>query len=71
LQAQAERQRRAFEAGFLERSLEVIWDRRLPHRLRGLSDNYITVYAPDRQQTLGTLARVRPVAAVADGLVCA
>ena len=71
LHAQAERQRRAFEARFLDRSLEVIWDRRLPHRLRGLSDNYITVYAPDRQQTLGTLARVRPMAAVADGLVCA
>jgi threonylcarbamoyladenosine tRNA methylthiotransferase MtaB len=70
LQAQAERQRRAYEARFLDRPLEVIWDRRLPHRLRGLSDNYITVYAPDRQQPLGALARVHPVAAAADGLLC-
>src|SRR5438270_1569705 len=69
LQAQAERQRRAFEARFLDRSLEVIWDRRLPHRLRGLSDNYITVYAPARGQTLGALATIRPVASCGDGLL--
>jgi threonylcarbamoyladenosine tRNA methylthiotransferase MtaB len=71
LQAQAERQRRVYEARFLDRWLEVVWDRRLPHRLRGLSDNYITVYAADQQQPLGGLARVHPVAAVADGLLCA
>jgi threonylcarbamoyladenosine tRNA methylthiotransferase MtaB len=71
LQAQAERQRRVYEARFVDRPLEVIWDRRLPQRLRGLSDNYITVYAPDHQQPLGALARVHPVAAVADGLLCA
>ena len=71
LQAQADHQRQAYEARFLGRPLEVIWDRRLPHRMRGLSDNYITVYAPERAQTLGTLARVEPVASVGDGLLCA
>ena len=71
LQKQADGQRRAYEARFLEHPLEVIWDRRLPHRVRGLSDNYITVYAPDRAQTLGTLARVEPVTSVDDGLLCA
>ena len=71
LQTQAEEQRRAYEAQFLGRPLDVIWDRRLPHRVRGLSDNYITVYAPDRAQSLGTLARVEPVASAGDGLLCA
>ena len=71
LQSQAEEQRRAYEARFVGRPLDVVWDRRLPHRVRGLSDNYITVYAPDRAQTLGALARVEPVASVADGLLCA
>ncbi|HEX3629313.1 MAG TPA: tRNA (N(6)-L-threonylcarbamoyladenosine(37)-C(2))-methylthiotransferase MtaB [Candidatus Dormibacteraeota bacterium] len=69
LQAQAESQRRAYERRFLGRPLEVIWDRRLPHRVRGLSDNYITIYAPDRGQVLGQTAPVEPVAAVADGLL--
>jgi threonylcarbamoyladenosine tRNA methylthiotransferase MtaB len=71
LHAQAEAQRRAYEARFLGQPLDVIWDRRLPHRVRGLSDNYITVYAPDRAQALGTLSRVEPIASVADGLLCA
>jgi len=71
LQAQAEAQRRAYEARFLDRDLEVVWDRRFPNRMRGLSDNYITVYAPARGQALGTLATVRPLAPTEDGLRCA
>lgn len=71
LQAQAEAQRRAYEARFIGRDLEVIWDRRLPSRMRGLTDNYITVYAPERGQTLGALASVHPLARGADGLLCA
>jgi threonylcarbamoyladenosine tRNA methylthiotransferase MtaB len=71
LQAQADDQRRAYEARFIGRELEVIWDRRLPSRMRGLTDNYITVYAPERGQTLGSLARVRPLTRIADGLLCA
>jgi threonylcarbamoyladenosine tRNA methylthiotransferase MtaB len=71
LQAQAERQRQAYEARFVDRELEVVWDRRLPNRTRGLSDNYITVYAPARDQRLGTLARVRPLTQASDGLLCA
>ncbi|HEV3097853.1 MAG TPA: MiaB/RimO family radical SAM methylthiotransferase [Candidatus Dormibacteraeota bacterium] len=71
LQAQAESQRRAYEARFIDRDLEVVWDREFPHRMRGLSDNYITVYAPARGQQLGTLARVRPLTPTDDGLLCA
>jgi threonylcarbamoyladenosine tRNA methylthiotransferase MtaB len=71
LQAQAERQRRAYEARFIDRDLEVVWDREFPNRMRGLSDNYITVYAPARGQQLGTLARVRPLTPTDDGLLCA
>jgi len=71
LQAQAESQRRAYEARFIDRDLEVVWDREFPHQVRGLSDNYITVYAPARGQRLGTLARVRPLTPTDDGLVCA
>jgi threonylcarbamoyladenosine tRNA methylthiotransferase MtaB len=71
LQAQAEAQRRAYESRFIGQDLEVIWDRRLPSRVRGLSDNYITVYAPERGQTLGTLTAVRPLTSSGDGLVCA
>jgi len=70
LQAQAERQRRDYEARFIDRDLEVIWDRRLPYRVRGLSDNYITVFAPARDQRLGALDFVRPVASQGDGLLC-
>jgi threonylcarbamoyladenosine tRNA methylthiotransferase MtaB len=55
----------------VSRDLEVVWDRRLPHRTRGLSDNYITVYAPARGQQLGSLARVRPLTPTDDGLLCA
>jgi hypothetical protein len=48
----------------------VIWDRRLPQQMRGLSDNYITVRAPQRDQTLGSLATVRALATSPDGLLC-
>ena len=71
LQAQADAQRRAYEARFIDHELEVVWDRQLPHRTRGLSDNYITVYAPARGQQLGVLAHVRPVTSTDDGLLCA
>jgi hypothetical protein len=71
LQAQADAQRQAYEARFIGRDLEVIWDRRLPSRMRGLTDNYITVYAPERGQILGTLASVRPLTHSVDGLLCA
>lgn len=71
LQAQADDQRRKYEGRFVERELEVIWDRRFPNRIRGLSDNYITVYAPAREQRLGALSLVRPLAAQPDGLLCA
>src|SRR5947209_2657141 len=71
LQAQAEAQRDAYEMRFIGRDLEAIWDRRLPSRVRGLTDNYITVYAPKRGQRLGTIARVHPLARSADGLLCA
>jgi threonylcarbamoyladenosine tRNA methylthiotransferase MtaB len=71
LQAQADDQRAAYEARFIGRDVEVIWDRRLPSRMRGLTDTYITVYAPERGQPLGSLARVRPVARAADGLLSA
>jgi threonylcarbamoyladenosine tRNA methylthiotransferase MtaB len=71
LQAQADDQRAAYESRFIGRDLEVIWDRRLPSRMRGLTDNYITVYAPERGQALGSLARVRPLTRAADGLLCA
>ncbi|MEO6795901.1 MAG: tRNA (N(6)-L-threonylcarbamoyladenosine(37)-C(2))-methylthiotransferase MtaB [Candidatus Dormibacter sp.] len=69
LQEQAEQQRRAYERAFIGRELAVIWDRRFPQRLRGLSDNYVTVYAPDGGQPLGSEARVRPLASCADGLL--
>jgi len=70
LQIQADAQRRTYEARFIDRDLEVIWDRRLPQQMRGLSDNYITVRAPQRDQTLGSLATVRPLAPSPDGLLC-
>jgi threonylcarbamoyladenosine tRNA methylthiotransferase MtaB len=70
LQLQADAQRRAYEARFIDRELEVIWDRRLPQQVRGLSDNYITVRAPQRDQALGSLATVRPLALSLDGLLC-
>ena len=70
LQVQADAQRRTYEARFIDRDLEVIWDRRLPQQMRGLSDNYITVRAPQRDQTLGSLATVRPLAPSLDGLLC-
>jgi threonylcarbamoyladenosine tRNA methylthiotransferase MtaB len=70
LQVQADAQRRAYEARFIDRDLEVIWDRRLPQQIRGLSDNYITVRAPERGQALGSLATIRPLAPSPDGLLC-
>jgi hypothetical protein len=70
LQAQADTQQRAYEARFIDRDLEVIWDRRLPQQMRGLSDNYITVRAPQRDQTLGSLATVHALAPIPDGLLC-
>ena len=69
LQQQAEAQRRTYEARFLNRQLEVIWDRRFLNRMRGLSDNYISVFAPLHEQRLGALAMVRPLAASDDGLL--
>src|SRR2546427_8800035 len=69
LQTQAEAQRRAYEARFVDRELEVIWDRRFPNRMRGLSDNYITEYAPVRGPTPAPLATIRPMASCGDGLL--
>ncbi len=57
--AQAERQRRAYEARFCGRDLEVIWDRRLPGAMRGLSDNYISVFARGVDRPLGAREMVR------------
>jgi len=71
LQMQAETQRAAYESRFVAKDLEVIWDRRFPGRVRGLSDNYISVSMPDRGQELGALATVCPVGRGADGLLCA
>ncbi len=69
LQEQAETQRRSYEARFLGKDLEVIWDRRFPGRVRGLSDNYITVWAPGSEHVLGDLALARPHATCPDGLL--
>lgn len=66
---QAEAQRRTYEARFIDRRLEVIWDRRYPNRMRGLTDNYINVFAPLREQRLGALATVLALAASDDGLL--
>ncbi len=69
LQEQAETQRRSYEARFLGKDLEVIWDRHFPSRVRGLSDNYITVWAPGGEHVLGDLALARPYATCPDGLL--
>jgi len=69
LQRLADEQRRDYESRFIGRDLEVIWDRRFPNRLRGLSDNYITIYVPDLGQPLGSRAAVRPLAVCSDGLL--
>ena len=69
LLAQAEEQRRQYERRFIGRDLEVVWDRRFPDRIRGLSDNYITVLAPAGGQTLGALATVRPAEVYPQGLL--
>jgi len=70
LQVQAETQRQGYETQFIDAELQVIWDRRLAQQMRGLRDNYITVRAPYRDQTLGSLATVRPLAPSPDGLLC-
>lgn len=69
LQALADEQRRAYESSFIGRDLEVVWDRRFPSRVRGLSDNYITVFGPDQGQALGSCSTVRPLASTGDGLL--
>lgn len=71
LQQQAERQRLAYEAQFVGRPLEVIWDRRFGQRCRGLSETYVNVFAPFREQPIGALEEVVPTAASADGLLVA
>ncbi|HYM49479.1 MAG TPA: MiaB/RimO family radical SAM methylthiotransferase [Candidatus Limnocylindrales bacterium] len=69
LQAQAEAQRRMYEARFIDRDLDVVWDRSFDHRMRGLSDTYITVFAPRRGQMLGALETVHALAASDSGLL--
>ena len=69
LQRLADEQRGAYESRFIGQRLDVIWDRRFPNRLRGLSDNYITVLAPDHGQVLGSRSTVKALAACADGLL--
>ena len=69
LQEQAELQRKAYEHRFIGHEMSVIWDRRFPRRVRGLTDNYITVYAPDGGQALGAEMKVRLLAAGNDGLL--
>jgi len=69
LQEQAETQRRSYEARFLGKDLEVIWDRRFPTRMRGLSDNYITILAPAMDQVLGSLGLARAQAVCPEGLL--
>ena len=71
LQAQAHAQQRAYEARFIGTPLEVVWDREFPGRIRGLSDNYITVFAPSRGQALGAIETVHPLAAAEGGLLVA
>jgi threonylcarbamoyladenosine tRNA methylthiotransferase MtaB len=71
LMEQAAGQRRAYEAGFVGRPLRVVWDRQLPGRMRGLSDNYISVFAPRRGQALGAIETVRPLAPIEEGLLSA
>ncbi len=66
--AQAERQRRHYEARFSGRDLEVVWDRRFPNGMRGLSDNYIWVFVPGAERALGTREFVRALQPRAQGL---
>jgi threonylcarbamoyladenosine tRNA methylthiotransferase MtaB len=66
--AQAEAQRQAYEACFCGRDLEVIWERRLPGGMRGLSENYISVTVSGADRTLGRRERVRAVIARGQGL---
>lgn len=52
------RLRAAYEAQFLGRHLEVIWDRVWGGRIRGVSENYLTVAAPLDGRRPGQLERV-------------
>jgi threonylcarbamoyladenosine tRNA methylthiotransferase MtaB len=58
LEEQAETQRLAYQSRFVGRELEVVWDRRFPGKVRGLSGNYINVLEPDSGQRLGSVERV-------------
>jgi threonylcarbamoyladenosine tRNA methylthiotransferase MtaB len=69
LQAQADRQRLAYEGRFIGRPTTVIWDRRFGQRIRGLTDTYVTVFAPFAEQRIGALATVVPTGATFDGLL--
>jgi threonylcarbamoyladenosine tRNA methylthiotransferase MtaB len=63
-----ERSRRAIELGhrlraeyerrFVGKPVDVIWDRRLRDRIRGVSENYLTVTAPSEGRMAGQLERV-------------
>jgi threonylcarbamoyladenosine tRNA methylthiotransferase MtaB len=48
----------AYEAGFDGRPLQVIWDRVLDDRIRGVSENYIQVTAPAEGRRPGQLEEV-------------
>jgi len=65
---QAERQRRSYEARFCGEDLEVIWDRRFPHGMRGLSGNYISVFVRAADRALGTRELVHAQAPHPQGL---
>jgi threonylcarbamoyladenosine tRNA methylthiotransferase MtaB len=48
----------AYEAGFEGRPLQVIWDRAIDGRVRGVSENYIQVTAPAEGRRPGQLEEV-------------
>jgi threonylcarbamoyladenosine tRNA methylthiotransferase MtaB len=56
--ALGQRLRAAYEAGFEGRPLQVVWDRVLGGRIRGLSENYIQVTAPAAGRRPGQLEEV-------------
>jgi threonylcarbamoyladenosine tRNA methylthiotransferase MtaB len=66
--AQAERQQRAYEARFSGQALEVVWDRRMPGAMRGLSDNYISVFVRGADRPLGSREMVRTGPPLEQGL---
>jgi len=47
-----------YRAGFEGRPLDVIWDRVVGSRIRGLSENYIQVSAPGEGRRPGQLERI-------------